>query len=159
MVSETGDPTTVELPALPDGWTVTTRQENHLAVLHTAGGCEQDGHKRSVAVMPTGGQASGWTAMGVAGYGPTCPRLARNEPLSEAIAAAVEEMKAVNAGEPSTSHADDVDGELPSPAGRDGAISAGAGSANGQSDHQQGDDDGDEGGGGGQASLDEWASG
>ncbi|MDH5021742.1 hypothetical protein [Halobacterium rubrum] len=96
------DARSANLPDLPSGWQVTTRTATHVA-------CYSSDTGRAVAIFPTGSGNSGgrgWSALGLSGYGPDCPRLARRAAFEDAAAAAVEEMAAVNQGNPTT--AEDV---------------------------------------------------
>jgi len=97
------DARSATLPDLPSGWQVTTRTATHVA-------CYSSETGRAVAIFPTGpgnSGARGWSALGLSGYGADCPRLARRAAFEDAVAAAVEEMAAVNQGNPTT--VEDVD--------------------------------------------------
>lgn len=91
---------TPEACDLPDGWTVATDKPTHLSVLN------QD-TRRSIAAFPTPDRR-GWTVMGVGGYGPDCPVLAKGVTESVALRVLQREAAAVADGQPSTYSPDDV---------------------------------------------------
>lgn len=83
-----------DLPEPPEGWTVSTNVETHIAYLYA------DGDGRSLAIIPTHPESTEtWKVIGVAEYGPDCPRFAEAVSLDEAIDIATEEMEAVLEGE------------------------------------------------------------
>jgi len=102
------DATQADLPDLPAGWKVTTRTPKHLAFYNSGGDPEatDTGYRRSIGLSKTPNAASDrWTVSGLAGYAPA-PLLVEGVPFAEALAAAIEEMEAVNAGDPTEGEPD-----------------------------------------------------
>jgi hypothetical protein len=96
------DATQADLPDLPAGWTVTTQVPEHIAFFNTGGDPEETdtGYRRSIGLTKTPNAAPDrWTVSGLAGYAPP-PLLVEGVPFEEALAAAIEEMEAVNSGDP-----------------------------------------------------------
>ena len=124
------DATQVDLPDLPTGWTVTTQAPKHIAFFNTGGDAEETdtGYRRSIGLSKTPNAAPDrWTVSGLAGYTPV-PLLVEGVPFEEALAAAIEEMNAVNVGDPTEGEPDARANEGTDTAGREQGRAA-AGSA------------------------------
>ena len=125
------DATQVDLPDLPAGWTVTTQAPKHIAFFNAGGDAESTdtGYRRSIGLSKTPNAAADrWTVSGLAGYAPP-PLLVEGVPFEEALAAAIEEMEAVNAGDPAEGEPDARASEDTDTAGREQGQAAAGGAA------------------------------
>lgn len=92
-------------PDAPDGWVQSTDLPEHQTFLHAAGPLPGEDRRRAVVLLSGSGRGR-WTVLGLAGY-EAIPRLAVDAEYEAAVAAAEEEMAAVEEGEPATAD-DDV---------------------------------------------------
>jgi hypothetical protein len=99
------DASEAEGPDAPDGWVQSTDLPEHQTFLHAAGPLPGEDRRRAVVLLAGSGRGR-WTVLGLAGY-EAIPRLAVDAEYEAAIAAAEEEMAAVEEGEPATAD-DDV---------------------------------------------------
>lgn len=125
------DATQADLPDLPAGWKVTTRTPKHIAFYNSDGDPEETdtGYRRSIGLSKTPNAAPDrWTVSGLAGYTPA-PLLVEGVPFEEALAAAIEEMDAVNAGDPAKGEPDTRVSEDTDTASREQGQAAAGGAA------------------------------
>jgi hypothetical protein len=92
-------------PDAADGWVQSTDLPEHQTFLHAAGPLPSEDRRRAVVILAGSGRGR-WTVLGLAGY-EAIPRLAVDAEYEAAVAAAEEEMAAVEEGEPATAD-DDV---------------------------------------------------
>lgn len=117
------DATQADLTDLPPGWKVTTRTPKHLALYNSDGDPESTdtGYRRSIGLSKAPNTAvDRWTVRGLAGYTPA-PLLVEGVPFAEALAAAIEEMEAVNEGNPTEGEPNAHPSDDPDTTGREQA--------------------------------------